>query len=105
MCCRVLVHWKCISFPSCTGSVHVRATEEEREGKQKLNSGSEDTVEEKGGKRGGPKKLFKWSDEIRSETSKIIRLFDLVSYFAIFCLLNIHNIYIFCPAGSASVIC
>ncbi|XP_036960089.1 ubinuclein-1-like [Acanthopagrus latus] len=53
---------------SCQVYEHVKtlkATEEEREGKQKLNSGSEDTVEEKGGKRGGPKKLFKWSDEIR----------------------------------------
>ncbi|XP_073327309.1 ubinuclein-1-like [Pagrus major] len=43
----------------------LRATEEEKEGKQKVNTGPEDNVEEKGGKRGGPKKLFKWSDEIR----------------------------------------
>ncbi|TKS68588.1 Ubinuclein-2 [Collichthys lucidus] len=36
-----------------------KAMEEEMEGKP------EDTVEEKGGKRGGPKKLFKWNEEIR----------------------------------------
>ncbi|XP_027139209.1 ubinuclein-1 [Larimichthys crocea] len=36
-----------------------KAMEEEMEGKP------EDNVEEKGGKRGGPKKLFKWNEEIR----------------------------------------
>lgn len=47
--------------------VHVRATEEEKEGKQKVNVGPEDNVEERGGKKGGPKKLFKWNEEIRSD--------------------------------------
>lgn len=103
MCSRVLVHWKCISFPSGSGSVDVRATEEEKEGKQKLSAGLEDSMEEKGGKRGGPKKLFKWSDEIRSETSKSVRLFDVVSYLALCREIYMRNIS--SPAGSASVIC
>lgn len=103
MCSRVLVHWKCISFPSGSGSVDVRATEEEKEGKQKLSAGPEDSVEEKGGRRGGPKKLFKWSDEIRSETSKSVRLFDMVSYYALCREIYMRNIS--SPAGSASVIC
>lgn len=49
--------------------VHVRATEE-----RNVNAGPEDNVEEKGGKRGGPKKLFKWNEEIRSDIIKISRL-------------------------------
>lgn len=55
-----------------SANVHVRATEEDKEGKQKVNIGPEDNVEEKGGKRGGPKKLFKWNDEIRSDIIKIV---------------------------------
>ena len=46
---------------------HVRETEEGTYGTQKVNDGPEDNVEEKGGKRGGPKKLFKWNEEIRSD--------------------------------------
>ncbi|KAK1887074.1 Ubinuclein-2 [Dissostichus eleginoides] len=38
---------------------------EEKESKHKENVGPEDNMEEKGGKRGGPKKLFKWNEEIR----------------------------------------
>ncbi|KAL3066464.1 hypothetical protein OYC64_016422 [Pagothenia borchgrevinki] len=38
---------------------------EEKESKQKENVGPEDNMEEKGGKRGAPKKLFKWNEEIR----------------------------------------
>lgn len=47
-----------------------------------MNPGPEDNVEEKGGKRGGPKKLFKWNEEIRSDI-KITRLFEMFSYFTI----------------------
>ncbi|XP_068177189.1 ubinuclein-1-like [Antennarius striatus] len=43
-----------------------KATEEE--------NGQEDNVEEKGGKRGGPKKLFKWNDEIRQCLFQVLRL-------------------------------
>lgn len=39
--------------------------EREKEGKQKVNPGPEENMEEKVGKRGGPKKLFKWNEEIR----------------------------------------
>ncbi len=53
----------------------VRATEEEKEGKQKVNVGPEENVEEKGGKKGGPKKLFKWNEEIRSDIFEIAILF------------------------------
>ncbi|XP_038569022.1 ubinuclein-1-like, partial [Micropterus salmoides] len=49
-----------------------KATEEDKEGKQKVNIGPEDNVEEKGGKRGGPKKLFKWNDEIRECLSHVL---------------------------------
>ncbi|KAK5926081.1 hypothetical protein CgunFtcFv8_021681 [Champsocephalus gunnari] len=38
---------------------------EEKESKQKENVGPEDNMEERGGKRGSPKKLFKWNEEIR----------------------------------------
>ncbi|KAF3852613.1 hypothetical protein F7725_005968 [Dissostichus mawsoni] len=38
---------------------------EEKESKHKENVGPEDNMEEKGGKRGSPKKLFKWNEEIR----------------------------------------
>lgn len=58
--------------------VHVRAAEEEKEGKQKVNVGPEDNVEEKGGRRGGPKKLFKWNEEMRSDSMSITRFEMLV---------------------------
>ncbi|XP_063738924.1 ubinuclein-1-like isoform X2 [Eleginops maclovinus] len=38
---------------------------EEKESKQRENVGPEDGVEERGGKRGGPKKLFKWNEDIK----------------------------------------
>ncbi len=46
---------------------HVRAVEGEKEGNQTVNAGPEDNAKEKGGKRGGPKKLFKWNEDIRSD--------------------------------------
>lgn len=59
-------------------SVHVRATEEGKED----NVVTEDNVEEKGGRRGGPKKLFKWNEEIRSEqTSNFFRFFEWMLFF------------------------
>ncbi|XP_032384452.1 ubinuclein-1 isoform X1 [Etheostoma spectabile] len=51
-----------------------KAAEEEKEGKQKVNVGPEDNVEEKGGRRGGPKKLFKWNEEIRESLCHVLRL-------------------------------
>ncbi|CAK6972989.1 ubinuclein-1-like [Scomber scombrus] len=42
-----------------------KTTEEGKCGTQSMSAGPEDNVEEKGGKRGGPKKLFKWNEEIR----------------------------------------
>ncbi|XP_071359566.1 ubinuclein-1-like isoform X2 [Trachinotus anak] len=50
-----------------------KATEEGNEGKQSVNAGPEDNVEEKGGKRGGPKKLFKWNEEIRECLCHVLR--------------------------------
>lgn len=44
--------------------LHFRATEE------KANFGPEDHVEEKGGRRAGPKKSFQWNEEIRSDMKK-----------------------------------
>lgn len=55
--------------PSLTGDF--RAVEGEAEGKQKVNPGSEANVEERGGKRGGPKKLFKWNEEIRPDIKMV----------------------------------
>ncbi|XP_070844248.1 ubinuclein-1-like [Chaetodon trifascialis] len=49
----------------------LKATEEEREGK----AGPDDSVEGKGGRRGGgPKKLFKWNDEIRECLCHVLRV-------------------------------
>uniref|UniRef100_A0A4W6G8B4 Ubinuclein 1 n=1 Tax=Lates calcarifer TaxID=8187 RepID=A0A4W6G8B4_LATCA len=45
-----------------------KATEE-----RNVNAGPEDNVEEKGGKRGGPKKLFKWNEEIRECLCQLLR--------------------------------
>ncbi|XP_037621124.1 ubinuclein-1-like [Sebastes umbrosus] len=53
----------------------LKAAEEEKEGKQKVNVGPEDNVEEKGGKRGGgPKKSFKWNEEIRESLCQVLKL-------------------------------
>lgn len=42
--------------------------EEEKEGGCKVNAGPEDrSAQEKAGNKGGPKKLFKWNEEIRSD--------------------------------------
>ncbi|TDH15782.1 hypothetical protein EPR50_G00012500 [Perca flavescens] len=51
-----------------------KAAEEEKEGKQKVNVGVEDHVEEKGGRRGGPKKLFKWNEEMRESLCQVLRV-------------------------------
>ncbi|XP_067441402.1 ubinuclein-1-like [Thunnus thynnus] len=50
-----------------------KETEEGTYGTQKVNDGPEDNVEEKGGKRGGPKKLFKWNEEIRECLGQVLR--------------------------------
>ncbi|XP_047435017.1 ubinuclein-1 [Mugil cephalus] len=48
---------------------HCQAYEQVRISKASL----EDSVEEKGGKKGGPKKLFKWNEEIRECFSHVLR--------------------------------
>ncbi|XP_049900313.1 ubinuclein-1-like isoform X2 [Epinephelus moara] len=48
--------------------------EEEKDGKEKVNAGPEDNVEEKAGKRGGPKKLFQWNDEIRESLCQVLQV-------------------------------
>ncbi|KAL7404781.1 hypothetical protein ABVT39_018923 [Epinephelus coioides] len=48
--------------------------EEEEDGKEKVNAGPEDNVEEKAGKRGGPKKLFQWNDEIRESLCEVLQV-------------------------------
>ncbi|XP_068583395.1 ubinuclein-1-like [Cebidichthys violaceus] len=51
----------------------LKAAEEEKEGK--VNVGPEDNVEEKGGRRGGgPKKSFKWNEEIRGSLCEVLRV-------------------------------
>lgn len=42
----------------------IRAAEDEKDIGQKLNPASEDNAEERGGKR-GPRKMFRWTEEIR----------------------------------------
>ncbi|XP_044043640.1 ubinuclein-1-like isoform X2 [Siniperca chuatsi] len=64
-------HGNCQAYEQVKTS---KATEEEKEDKQKVNVGPEDNVEEKGGKRGGPKKLFKWNEEIRECLSHVLRV-------------------------------
>eukprot|EP00064_Thunnus_orientalis_P010897 superscaffoldBa00001520_g10926 len=54
-------------------SILLEETEEGTYGTQKVNDGPEDNVEEKGGKRGGPKKLFKWNEEIRECLGQVLR--------------------------------
>lgn len=54
--------------------------EELIDSKHKMHPGAEDHGGEKGGKRSSPKKLFKWSDEIRSD---ITGLFKLVLFFIV----------------------
>ncbi|XP_065811820.1 ubinuclein-1-like isoform X3 [Labrus bergylta] len=64
-------------FENCQAYEQVKASkaaEEEKDGKQKVNVGPEDNVEEKSGKRGGPKKLFKWSEEIRECFYHVLRV-------------------------------
>ncbi|XP_060910590.1 ubinuclein-2-like isoform X3 [Labrus mixtus] len=61
-------------FTPGINSVLLEAAEEEKDGKQKVNVGPEDNVEEKSGKRGGPKKLFKWSEEIRECFYHVLRV-------------------------------
>ncbi|KAM7010119.1 ubinuclein-1-like [Tautogolabrus adspersus] len=64
-------------FENCQAYEQVKtskAAEEEKDGKQKVNVGPEDNVEEKSGKRGGPKKLFKWNEEIRECFYHLLRV-------------------------------
>ncbi|XP_056222615.1 ubinuclein-1-like [Seriola aureovittata] len=61
---------------NCQAYEHVKAskaTEEGNEGKQSVKDGTEDNVEERGGKRGGPKKFFKWNEEIRECLCHVLR--------------------------------
>lgn len=51
----------------------IRAPEEENDAPQKLNPAAEDNVEDRGWKRGSPKKMFKWTDEIRLEGFILIK--------------------------------
>ncbi|XP_034543416.1 ubinuclein-1-like [Notolabrus celidotus] len=64
-------HENCQAYEQVKAS---KATEEEKEGSQKMNVGPEDNVEEKGGKRGGPKKLFKWNEEIRECLCNVLKV-------------------------------
>lgn len=50
----------------------IRAAEEERDVGQKLHPAAEDNQEERGGKRGGPRKMFRWTEEIRSDDFEIL---------------------------------
>lgn len=50
----------------------IRAAEEEKDVGQKLNAAAEDHLEERGGKRGGPRKMFRWTQEIRSAVFEIL---------------------------------
>ncbi|XP_068444820.1 ubinuclein-1-like [Clinocottus analis] len=53
-----------------------KATEEEKEGKQKVNVVPEDNPEEKCGRRGGggPRKSFKWNEEIRRCLCEVLKV-------------------------------
>ncbi|XP_074521394.1 ubinuclein-1-like [Halichoeres trimaculatus] len=64
-------HETCQAYEQVKAS---RAIEEEKEGSQKMNSISEENVEEKGGKKGGPKKVFKWNEEIRECLGNVLRV-------------------------------
>ncbi|XP_040001178.1 ubinuclein-1-like isoform X2 [Xiphias gladius] len=63
-------HADCQAYEQVKAS---KATEEGNKGKQNVNVGPEDNVEERGGKRGGPKKLFKWDQEIRECLCHVLR--------------------------------
>ncbi|XP_040893252.1 ubinuclein-1-like [Toxotes jaculatrix] len=53
---------------NCQAYEQVKASKATEEGKQ-----NEDNVEERGGKRAGPKKLFTWNEEIRECLSHVLR--------------------------------
>lgn len=55
----------------------IRAAEEEKDVGQKLNPAAEDNLEEKGGKR-GPRKMFRWTEEIRWDVFEILFCVSLV---------------------------
>ncbi|GAA6221667.1 ubinuclein-1-like [Lates japonicus] len=57
---------------NCQTYEQVKASKATEEGN--VNAGPEDNVEERGGKRGGPKKLFKWNEEIRECLCQVLRL-------------------------------
>ncbi|XP_041642245.1 ubinuclein-1-like isoform X2 [Cheilinus undulatus] len=61
---------------NCQAYEQVKASKatEERDGKQALSAGPEDNVEEKSGKKGGPRKWFKWNEEIRECFSQVVRV-------------------------------
>lgn len=50
----------------------IRAAEEEKDVGPKLNLAAEDNLEERSGKRGGPRKMFRWTDEIRSDVCEFL---------------------------------
>ncbi|XP_033181192.1 ubinuclein-1 isoform X2 [Mastacembelus armatus] len=50
-----------------------KATEEGKDANQSVSDVAEDNVEEKGGKRGGPRKLFTWNEEIRECLCHVLR--------------------------------
>ncbi|XP_003972424.2 ubinuclein-1 [Takifugu rubripes] len=50
-----------------------KAPEEETDAQQKLNLAVEDNVEDRGWKRGSPKKMFKWTEEIRECLSQVLK--------------------------------
>lgn len=49
----------------------IRAAEEDNDVPQKLNPRAEDNLEERGWKKASPKKMFKWTEEIRSDVSEL----------------------------------
>lgn len=51
-----------------------RVIENEKEGSQKMNVVSEENVEEKGGKKAGPKKIFKWNEELRECLGNVLKV-------------------------------
>lgn len=49
-----------------------RAAEEEKDVGQKLKPAAEDNLEERAGKRGGPRKMFRWTGEVRSDVFEFL---------------------------------
>ncbi|KAM7394601.1 hypothetical protein PAMP_021392 [Pampus punctatissimus] len=57
---------------NCQTYEQVKTSKATEDGTQ-AHVGPEDNMEEKGGKRGGPKKLFKWNEEIRECLCQVLR--------------------------------